>query len=233
MYDYSFLRVEEKYLISSKTKKELLSKIKDYLTKDKYYISNIHNIYFDTLNNDLIINSLEKPVFKDKFRARCYGDMSKDSYIFLETKTKYNDIVSKRRIKIKLKDFNNYIKGKNININNQVFKEIDYYFKYYNMKPSIYIAYDRESYIGKYDDSLRITFDNNLRSRRNNLEFKENIKMQPYFKEDYYIMEIKSIYSMPLWLVKILSSMNILPISFSKYGSIYKKELEMRVINYV
>ena len=60
----------------------------------------------------------------------------------------------------------------NLNIYNQIFKEMDYYFKYYNLKSVIYIAYDRESYKGKNSD-LRITFDSNLRSRRNDLVFKK------------------------------------------------------------
>ena len=41
-----------------------------------------------------------------------------------------------------------------------------------------------------------------------------------------YIMEIKTVGSMPLWLVRILSEMNIMPTSFSKYGKIYEKEME-------
>ena len=60
----------------------------------------------------------------------------------------------------------------NLNIDNQIFKEMDYYFKYYNLKSVIYIAYDRESYKGNNSD-LRITFDSNLRSRRNDLVFKK------------------------------------------------------------
>ena len=114
----------------------------------------------------------------------------------------------------------------NLNIDNQIFKEMDYYFKYYNLKSVIYIAYDRESYKGKNSD-LRITFDSNLRSRRNDLVFKKSTKMDHYFDEDYYIMEIKSMLSMPMWLVRILSELNNKPVSFSKYGKIYEKERGM------
>ena len=37
-------------------------------------------------------------------------------------------------------------------------------------------------------------------------------------------MEIKTVGAMPLWLVRTLSDLKILPISFSKYGKIYEKE---------
>ena len=44
-------------------------------------------------------------------------------------------------------------------------------------------------------------------------------------------MEIKTLGSMPMWLVHALSDLNIYPTSFSKYGSIYEKKKE-RKINY-
>ena len=222
MYDYNFKRVEEKYLLQASLKEKFLFKISDYIDKDKFFISNIHNIWVDTDNNDLFINLLDKPLFKNKFRARYYGEGNE---VFLETKIKYNGIVSKRRFKLQIDDFNQYMKG-NLNIDNQIFKEIDYYFKYYNLKPVIYIAYDRESYKGKNSD-LKITFDSNLRSRRNDLVLKKSTKMDNYFDEDYYIMEIKSVLSMPMWLVRILSELNNKPVSFSKYGKIYEKERGM------
>lgn len=232
MYDYNFQRVEEKYLLSYDEKKKFLSRISEYIKKDKFFISHIHNIYFDNDNNDLIINSLDKPIFKDKFRVRSYGDMSLNGDVFLETKVKYKGVVSKRRIKLSVEEFNSYINNKKIPSDSQVFKEINYYVDYYKLKPMIYIAYDRESYKGIYDSNLRITFDNNLRSRRDNLMFKDNVEMKKYFDNDYYIMEIKAVMAMPLWLVRILSDMNIKPISFSKYGKIYECEMKERVISY-
>ena len=225
MYDNHFQRVEEKYLLNEEQKEIFLKKIKTYIEKDKFYISNIHNIYFDDCNNDLIINSLEKPIFKDKYRIRSYGIPNIDDDVFFEIKTKYNGIVGKRRIKIKLKEYYEYIENNKKN-NNQIFNEIDYYFRYYHLKPAIYIAYDRQSYIGVDNKNLRITFDSNLRSRRSNLYFKDEESLENYFSDNMYIMEIKTVGSMPLWLVRILSEMNIMPTSFSKYGKIYEKEME-------
>lgn len=233
MYDNHFQRVEEKYLMTKEQKEEFLTKISDHLKKDKFFVSEIHNIYFDTEQNNLIIHSLDKPVFKDKFRVRSYGIPTLDDEVFLEMKTKYKGVVGKRRIKITLKEFYDYLNHQKVNIPTQIFQEIDYYFHYYQLKPAIYIAYDRCSYKGNDDKNLRITFDTNLRSRRNHLKFQENAKMKQYFEEDYYIMEIKTVGSMPLWLVRTLSEMNIMPTSFSKYGKIYEKEKIKERLNYV
>ena len=224
MYISNFQRVEEKYLLSNEEKKALLKKIKIYLKPDEFYQSEIHNIYFDTSNNDLIINSLEKPIFKDKFRIRSYGIPKDTDDVFLEMKTKYKGVVGKRRIKLKLQEIDDYLE-KDKETDSEILKEIQYYYKYYNLQKAIYIAYDRESYKGKDDNQLRITFDCNLRSRRNELYFKER-EMIKYFNEDYYIMEIKTLGAMPLWLARSLSELKIFPTSFSKYGKIYEREMK-------
>ena len=109
-------------------------------------------------------------------------------------------------------------------------KEINYLFKYYNLKPAIFIAYDRNSYILKENNQFRITFDFNLRSRRKDLNLEFGDYGTKYFNDDKVIMEIKSLNSMPLWFTKIMSQLKIYPTSFSKYGSIYQKEKLEEVI---
>lgn len=228
MYENIFKRVEQKYVLTEQEYKLLFKKINKHLKKDKYFKSTICNIYFDTINNDLIINSLEKPIFKEKIRLRSYQVPSINDDVFLEIKEKYKGIVGKRRIKIKLKDFYTYLETNNYDKDNQIMNEINYYFKYYDLKPAIYIAYDRLSYCGVDDNSLRITIDSNLRSRNSDLNLELGDAGKCYFKDKTYIMEIKTLGSMPLWLVRSLSELKIYPTSFSKYGSIYQKELKER-----
>lgn len=221
-----FKRIEEKYLLSKKEKDLLLKSISKHLEKDEYFESTICNIYFDSENNDLIINSIEKPIYKDKVRIRSYGIPKMEDDVYFEIKNKYKGIVGKRRIKIKLKEFYDYMENNIYDSSNQIMKELDYLIQYYDLKPKMYIAYDRKSYKGKEDNNLRITIDSNLRSRDSNLRLDYGDKGEKYFKEEYYIMEIKTLGSLPLWLVKSLSRLKIYPTSFSKYGSIYKKHFK-------
>lgn len=125
---------------------------------------------------------------------------------------------------MKLKDFYDYYENQEYDKSNQIMKEIDYYFNYYELKPSIYLAYDRKCYCGKENSSLRITIDSNLRSRNEDLRLELGDAGKKYFEEDYFIIEIKTLGAMPLWLVRSLSELNIYPVSFSKYGKIYEKE---------
>ena len=222
MYDNIFKRVEQKYIINKKEKEELFKRIDNYIEKDDYYESKINNIYFDNDNNELLIESLEKPDFKLKVRLRSYDIPNNNDYVFLEIKDKVNGIVGKRRIKLTLEEFNNYISNKEIK-NTQIMHELDYYFKLFNLKPSMFIAYDRLSYKEKNNKNLRITIDSNLRSRNNNLKLELGDYGKKYFDSETYIMEIKTLDSIPMWLVKSLSELKIYPVSFSKIGSIYIK----------
>ena len=169
---------------------------------------------------------MEKPIFKEKIRLRSYGIPKLDDDVFFEIKTKYKGVVGKRRHKIKLKDFYQYMNNHEV-MDNQVLKEIDYFITYYGLKPVMYISYDRLSYASLEDNNLRITLDYNLKSRIDDLMLEKGDMGNYYFKDNYYIMEIKTLDSMPLWLVRALSSLGINPTSFSKYGSIYKEEMEV------
>lgn len=221
--NYIFRRVEKKYLLDSKQKKLLFDSISQYLERDQYFESTICSIYFDTENNDLIINSIEKPIYKDKVRLRSYGIPSKNDDVFLEIKNKYKGVVGKRRIRLKLKDFYDYLDNRLFNKDEQIMKEIDYLFQYYKLKSNMFIAYDRKSYKGREDSNLRITVDSNLRSRKDNLRLELGDQGDNFFDDDYSIMEIKTLGSIPLWLVKNLSDLKIYPASFTKYGNVYKK----------
>ena len=106
----------------------------------------------------------------------------------------------------------------------QIMKEIDYYINHYNVYPYMCVMYDRLSYYSKEDVNLRVTFDSNLRSRKCNLGLYDDSDDRKYFGDETYIMEVKSMNSLPLWFVEVLSKNKIYPCSFSKVGSIYMKD---------
>ena len=220
-----FRRVEKKYLLTLKQYELLMNKIKDYIEVDTYDYSIINNIYFDTDDYLLIKRSIEKPKYKEKVRLRCYGIPHKESKVFLEIKKKYKGVVSKRRVSLLLKDFYNYLDTGILPIcDKQIMKEIDYCFKIYNLKPKVFIAYDRHSYKSKNDSNLRITFDKNIRSRLDDLYLEKGDHGE--LLTDKFIMEVKTLNAFPIWFVNILSELKIYPASFSKYGNVYKKLLK-------
>ena len=108
-------------------------------------------------------------------------------------------------------------------------KEIKYYFDLYNLKPFGFVGYDRLCYRGIDNHNLRITFDTNLRYRFNDLRLELGDKGKKFFEDKVYIMEIKTLDAMPLWLANNLSKLKIYPTSFSKVGSIFQEKIRSEV----
>lgn len=228
MNEFIFRRVEQKYLITDKQYKELLKQINNYIEHDDYYESTICSLYFDNKNNDMLINSLEKPIFKEKIRLRSYGIPKSKSTIYLEIKEKYQGTVGKRRCKLSLDEYYKFLDHK-LDCRSQIMKEIKYYFDLYKLEPFIFVGYDRFCYRGINNHNLRITFDTNLRYRFDNLKLELGDSGQSFFENKVYIMEIKTLDAMPLWLASTLSELKIYPTSFSKVGSIFQEKIRSEV----
>lgn len=224
MHQFIFKRNEIKYLITDEQKDLILKAIDQYMKQDKYGVSTIRNIYFDTLDYRLIRRSIEKPLYKEKLRIRSYKQVDENEKIFIEMKKKYKSVVYKRRIKINQKEALKWV-CENIrpNDNSQIANEIDYFIKFYKgLKPIVFLSYDREAYYSIEDEDLRITFDSNILYRTNDLSFDQEIYGTSILDKDKIIMEVKSSKGMPLWLTSVLSELKIYKTSYSKYGTAYQ-----------
>lgn len=221
-----FQRVEKKYLMTAETYQLFQKEIQAYMQADQYGLHTICNIYFDTISDELIRNSIEKPVYKEKLRLRSYGIPNYNNQVFLEIKRKYKGIVYKRRVAMTLKEASYYLEhGIRPKNNSQILKEIDYFIKFYEPIPKLYLAYDRVAFFGKEDNNIRMTIDANIRSRKDDLALEQGDRGELLLEQDMYLLEIKVPNAYPIWLAEILSKLEIYPISFSKYGNIYKQNL--------
>lgn len=197
------------------------------MTEDKYGLHTICSIYFDTDDDRLIRNSLEKPIYKEKLRLRSYGvPKSDDDGVFMELKKKYKGIVYKRREGLTLLAAESYIKSGQLPADSQIFREIDYFRSYYNAYPKVFIAYDRIAMFSLEEEDLRMTFDFNIRCRRDELSLRAGDHGQKLLPDGSALLEIKISCAVPLWLSSALSQLKIYPVSFSKYGQFYTNELK-------
>lgn len=188
----------------------------------------ISNIYFDTDSNELIIKSLEKPIYKEKLRLRSYGQVhDKNETVFLEIKKKFDGIVYKRRTSFTLTEAEDFLQNgtipQNEKINHQVLSEIQDLMKRYSLKPKAFISYNRLAFFGKDDSDFRLTLDTNIVTRRDDLFLDSPIYGDSLLKENEWLMEAKAFKTFPLWFAHFLSERKIYQTSFSKYGNEYKK----------
>ena len=230
-----FNRYENKYFMTDSMLNRVLTEVEQHMVPDKFNRErktySISNIYFDTPDDYLIRTSLAKPKYKEKLRLRAYGVPGKNDMAFLEMKKKFNGLVNKRRTNIPLQDGYQFVANNGIvnlteGMNPQVVKEIACMIQRYDqLAPKVMIAYDRLAYFEKGNPDLRISFDTNIRSRRDNLRLEEGNEGLLLIPKGMWLMEIKTASAAPLWLTSLLAQEDIYKTSFSKYGFEYKNHV--------
>lgn len=223
-YQTKFERYELKYLITKEQKAKILEVMKNYMELDEYGHSTIRNIYFDTDNYRLIRRSIEGPIYKEKLRIRSYKKAGPDTKVFVELKKKYKRIVYKRRLPLPEKEAIEWVCSKKpCQEPSQISKEIEYFLNYYeSIRPTLFLSYEREAFYSKDGSDFRVTFDNNIICRENDLSLETEIYGTKILDDDHILMEIKCSGGIPLWMTDILTKEHIYKTSFSKYGTAYK-----------
>ncbi|NLZ46259.1 MAG: polyphosphate polymerase domain-containing protein [Clostridiales bacterium] len=225
IYQGVFKRYEKKYLLNQNQYQNFYKKVLEHMEVDCYGKTTICSLYYDTPDFRLIRNSIDKPVYKEKIRIRCYGIPSKDSLAFVELKRKFKGEVYKRRVNVPYNKAYQWLTNREEPKGmGQIGSEINWFLDFYkNLIPSCIILYDRIALVGKDDKSLRITFDENIRYRDTNLDISNGDEGNILLDRNMHLIEIKIQGAMPLWLTKTLSENRIYPTSFSKYGNAYIK----------
>lgn len=230
----TFKRYEKKYIVKSEKMTRLIPSLLEHMNYDAFCVGGreygVYNVYYDTPDDYLIRESLEKPYYKEKFRIRSYhSPAGPDDTIFLEIKKKIGGIVAKRRATMNYSQAKDFIeKGicpsfdEKDYINKQVIREIEVFLNSYNISPKQYVGYQRMAFFGKDNKSFRLTFDREITTRRDGLSLAQPCYGKVLLPSDLLLMEIKISDTLPLWLSHLLSELEIFRTSFSKYGRAYK-----------
>ena len=229
-YQSTFKRYELKYILTKREKELILKAMDSHMKLDNYGRTTIRNIYFDTDDFRLARRSLEKPVYKEKLRIRSYGCPDSDSPVFVELKKKYKSVVYKRRLVMPDEQAETVFKDSlPIPLETQIAEEINYFRQYYkNLKPAVFLSYEREAYYSLDGSDFRVTFDENILYRENELNLGGDIYGTPLLEEGKTLMEIKTSGGYPLWMSHILTELNVYKASFTKYGAAYRSIMANR-----
>jgi hypothetical protein len=218
-----FKRYELKYMLTKDQRDQIQELMNRYMVADKYGRNTILSLYLDTPDYLLIRRSLEKPTYKEKLRLRSYGVATKDTEVFIELKKKYKSVVYKRREGMTEDKLEDYLATSTPDKDTQIMHEIDYTMKRYpNLAPAMMLSYDREAFYAKDDHEFRMTFDNNILWRTEDLSLCSPVYGTPLLEPDQVLLEVKTAGAIPLWLVHKFSELGIRQTSFSKYGSAYR-----------
>lgn len=222
MTQMTFQRYEYKYLMDSDQLRAVLSAMEPYMEPDGYSHSSIRNLYLDTPSFLLVRRSLEKPVYKEKLRLRSYGRAGQDDQIFVELKKKYRSVVYKRRISLPQQQAMACVAGTMPWPESQIGSELAYTMGFYGqLRPTAFLSYERDSYRGVEDRDFRVTFDREIRYRRELLTLDSDTHGASLLPPGLVLMELKAAGGLPLWMVRVLSGLGLYRTSFSKYGTAY------------
>ncbi|MCL1789027.1 MAG: polyphosphate polymerase domain-containing protein [Oscillospiraceae bacterium] len=244
-----FARKEMKYIMDAERYKHITEFMLNYMNYDEHNHGGQHytiaNIYYDTYDHNIIRQSVAKPKYKEKLRLRAYGVPEMDSKVYLEIKKKYLGVVYKRRVTLKLDQAYEFVETREIlpetskrpqYVKTQVMKELQQSLLFYKPVPMIYLAYDRIAFFGKDPSEggpgrdLRISFDFNTRTRREDVRLEMGDHGEPLLKEGWYVMEVKAGSTLPRWLLDYFAEHGMRRGSVSKYGTEYKRFLRRQII---
>ena len=218
-----FKRYEIKYLMTRSQRDAVLEAMEPYMSMDAYGHSSIRNIYYDTPDFRLIRESLEKPMYKEKLRVRSYGPAAAGDEVFVELKKKVQGVVYKRRIAMPGAQAEACLSRRMKLPYSQIGREIAYVLDYYRkLEPAVFLSYEREAFAERNGGDFRVTFDENIRYRQEELWLDSDEWGTAILKPGLVLMEVKTSGGLPLWMVQALSRQKIYKTSFSKYGSAYQ-----------
>ena len=219
-------RFELKYVLDPDQCAWLRRSLEGHMQVDRFGLTSIASLYYDTPEYRLITTSLEKPLFKEKMRLRSYGLATSDSPVFLELKRKAYGVVYKRRVQSTIPLVEKFFQREgDVCADGQINREITYFRDLYgSLAPACLIIYDRTAYFQPGGD-LRLTIDGEPRYRTEDLDLRVSMEGVRLLPPGYAVLEIKVQDAMPLWLCGILSRGGIRKTSFSKVGEAYKSQM--------
>lgn len=222
-YQAVFQRKEIKYLISEDTLSALMPVLQQHMVPDFFPHSKIGNLYYDTSDFRMIRRSLEKPMYKEKLRLRCYGTAGEDTPVFPEVKKKVRGIVYKRRSSLPYHQAMEILSGSSPMPQGQFYQELSWMLQSYPaLAPRMYLYYERDSWAEPGEAGLRLTLDRSILWQTQVFDLCQKPWGNPLLPTGQVLMEVKVAGSAPLWLTGALSRLGIFPVSFSKYGHAYE-----------
>jgi len=241
-YDVNTMKYEFKYVVPIELLSELRSRISPFVIYDDYMDCGdsegytVRSIYFDTPWYDYFHEKIDGLNERKKLRIRGYNEHNPENTVFFEIKRKYNKRIRKNRVPVSFKYMKELLVTGNIekfisNGNGSKRGHEDcsrflYHIYRSSLQPTVLVTYTREAFFGKFDRSLRITFDKNLRSTIHpgisNLFQENDIR---YSSSNHFIFEVKFYHRFPEWLKPINASLGLTLGTFSKYVTCIKEHM--------
>lgn len=243
------MREELKYVVPEEALDDLRAEIQPFMELDKFGVGfeergyTIRSIYLDS--PDLVFyeekqNHLQN---RKKLRIRGYNEQKGDDKVFLEIKRKFSSAIAKDRAPVRYADLEQLFQSPDVERfvdptssfpeAREAARSFFYHVYRLNLRPTNLVVYEREAFMGRFDPTLRITFDRNLRGGifpelGELFDEREFRGVMP----GYFILELKYNTQFPGWLRPALARHGLMQRSASKYCMVidqFDRRVEGRV----
>lgn len=222
-------RYELKFVIA-KTDAEILKKqLKAVMPMDSHsvndeYSYDIRSLYFDDAYSTALFEKVDGIEFRGKYRMRIYN--YSDSVIKMECKHKDGEMTYKEDCSLSRKVADAICQGRYT----AIITKTPFLQKFLAnaqirmLRPSVIVDYRRTAFTYPAS-SVRITFDEDIRSGRYNTDiFDPDIVTYPVTSEDQSVLEVKCNEFIPAHILAILSSVPKVRLAVSKFAYCREKK---------
>jgi len=228
------MRSELKYLVPKEALPRLRALLMPFMRLDRHGVGfenrgyTVRSIYLDTATLRYFQEKEAGLKVRRKLRIRGYNDWRPGDWVFLEIKRKVEDKVHKNRAPVLFKDLTQLFATGDVAstiIRHPHYPEaladahrFCFHLYRYNLRPTHLTVYEREAFLGRFDSSLRITFDRNLRGgyypALADLYSESGLR---HVYPGFFIMEVKYNTRFPVWIRPMLAEYALRNRSLSKY----------------
>jgi SPX domain protein involved in polyphosphate accumulation len=168
-------RIELKYVINEDLALQIRAFARRHLVLDEHSVGKpnfsypVHSLYLDSDTLLTYWNTINGDRNRFKLRIRFY-DEDAESPVFLEVKRRVNDSIKKQRAGLRRDAASRILAGQLPDPANRdpkdalAMEEFHRLMQQTQARPKLHVAYQREAYMPREDNSARLTFDRNVRS---------------------------------------------------------------------
>jgi hypothetical protein len=226
-------RFELKYLIDEKIAPSIREFVSSYLELDDYAVGRpnfsypVHSLYLDSDGLRTHQETINGTKNRFKLRLRYYDDKP-NTPVFFEVKARVDNCILKQRCAVKRDAVPLIVAGQLAEPEQLFSKEprhlaavqhFNFLQQQLNARPKAHNSYLREAWVSPHDNSVRVTFD-------------RNIRIEPYFRAhavveminptrvyaEFTVLELKFTTRFPNWFKELVRAFNLMQFSSAKYS---------------
>jgi len=226
-------RFEFKYVISEVEARRIREHVRSFLDVDEYCVGRpdfsypVHSLYLDSDQMMTYWDTINGNKNRFKLRIRYYSD-EPDAPVFLEIKRRMNNCIKKQRAGVKRESVRAVLAGQLLSAQSLISGNPKHLVAMQNFcrlvqeiqaRPKVHVAYLREAYLPRTDNSARLTMDRQVRSEPDpNARLSTQMRNPISVWGDAVVLELKFTDRFPNWFRDLVCTFNLRQCGAAKYA---------------